>query len=79
MLIDKGGAEVSAIKIGGINENAEIDNIGPVIELYMNDENFVTGGITNESPTLLVKLEDSNGINTASGIGHDIVAIIDGD
>ena len=28
---------------------------------------------------LLVKLEDFNGINTASGIGHDIVAIIDGD
>jgi hypothetical protein len=45
----------------------------------MNDENFVTGGITNESPTLLAKMEDTNGINTASGIGHDIVAIIDGD
>ena len=24
-------------------------------------------------------LEDENGINTASGIGHDIVAILDGD
>jgi hypothetical protein len=24
-------------------------------------------------------LEDKNGINTASGIGHDIVAILDGD
>lgn len=77
--ISKGGAEVNVIKIGGINEDAEEDNIGPVIALYMNDENFVSGGITNESPTLLVKLEDNNGINTASGIGHDIVAIIDGD
>jgi hypothetical protein len=45
----------------------------------MNDESFVSGGITNESPILLVKLEDLNGINTASGIGHDIVAILDGD
>jgi hypothetical protein len=45
----------------------------------MNDENFVSGGITNEEPTLLAKLQDENGINTASGIGHDIVAIIDGD
>lgn len=45
----------------------------------MNDENFVTGGITNESPTLLAKLQDDNGINTSSGIGHDIVAILDGD
>lgn len=67
------------INVGGINENAAEDNIGPVINLYMNDENFVTGGITNESPTLLAKLQDESGINTASGIGHDIVAILDGD
>ena len=67
------------IQVGGINENAEEDNIGPVINLFMNDENFVSGGITNESPTLLAKLQDDNGINTASGIGHDITAILDGD
>ena len=28
---------------------------------------------------LLWKLQDENGINTASGIGHDIMAILDGD
>ncbi len=67
------------IKIGGINENAAEDNIGPTIVLFMNDENFVSGGITNESPTLLAKLHDENGINTSSGIGHDIIAILDGD
>jgi len=76
---DQSGGDVTNIRIGGVNENAEVDNIGPVITLYMNDENFVSGGITNESPTLLAKLEDANGINTASGIGHDISAIIDGD
>jgi len=75
---DQAGANFD-IKIGGINENAPTDNSGPVINLFMNDENFVSGGITNESPTLLVKLQDNNGINTASGIGHDITAIIDGD
>ncbi|MFG6685669.1 type IX secretion system sortase PorU [Mariniflexile sp. HNIBRBA6329] len=79
LLEDQSGASVNTVKIGGLNNNAEEDNIGPVIALYMNDENFVSGGITNESPTLLAKLEDANGINTASGIGHDIVAIIDGD
>lgn len=67
------------IKIGGINENAPEDNIGPLLNLFMNDENFVSGGITNESPTLLAKLQDDNGINTASGIGHDITAVLDGD
>ncbi|TGV00514.1 type IX secretion system sortase PorU [Flavivirga rizhaonensis] len=76
---DQAGASVNTVRIGGVNENAAEDNIGPVITLYMNDENFVSGGITNESPTLLAKMEDANGINTASGIGHDIVAIIDGD
>lgn len=69
----------STIKIGGINENAPADNINPKVKLYMNDETFVSGGITNDSPFLLAFLEDENGINTASGIGHDIVAILDGD
>lgn len=78
-LEDQSGANITDIVIGGLNTNAPEDNIGPVINLYMNDESFVSGGITNESPSLLVKLEDENGINTANGIGHDIVAIIDGD
>ena len=66
------------IQIGGINENAPIDNVGPSVRLYMNDETFISGGITNESPIFLAFLEDENGINTASGIGHDIIAILDG-
>lgn len=69
----------TSIQIGGINENAAQDNISPKVKLYMNDETFVSGGTTNASPFLLAVLEDENGINTASGIGHDIVAILDGD
>ena len=67
------------IKVGGINENAVADNISPRVKLYMNDETFVSGGTTNESPFLVANLEDESGINTASGIGHDIIAILDGD
>ena len=67
------------VQLGGLNENAPEDNQGPTINLFMNDENFVSGGITNDSPSIFAKLYDENGINTASGIGHDIVAIIDGD
>lgn len=69
----------NSVQIGGINESAAEDNNSPIVKLYMNDENFVSGGITNASPFLLAFLEDENGINTASGIGHDIVAILDGD
>jgi len=76
---DQSGATTNTLQIGGVNEDAAEDNQGPTINLFMNDENFASGGITNDSPTLLVKLQDENGINTASGIGHDIVAILDGD
>ncbi|MEE1896720.1 type IX secretion system sortase PorU [Flavobacterium rakeshii] len=69
----------NSIQVGGINENAEEDITGPTVRLYMNDEAFISGGITNDSPIFLAFLEDEHGINTASGIGHDIIAILDGD
>ncbi|MCF6130298.1 type IX secretion system sortase PorU [Flavobacterium sp. AS60] len=78
ILLDKYGQNTD-IKIGGINTSAVADNTGPTVKLYMNDETFVNGGITNESPFFLAILEDEHGINTASGIGHDIVGILDGD
>ena len=69
----------SNIRVGGINEDAPEDNQGPLINLFMNDESFVSGGVTNNTPILIAKLSDENGINTASGIGHDMIAILDGD
>lgn len=78
-LEDQSGADISNLLIGGVNEDAEVDDIGPVISIFMNDESFVSGGITNQSPILIVRLEDPNGINTIGGIGHDIVGILDGD
>ncbi len=65
--------------VGDINKNAPEDNQGPQIQLFMNDESFVDGEVTDDSPFLLAKLQDENGINTAGGIGHDIVAFLDGD
>ena len=76
--LDKSGYNTS-IQIGGVNEDAEEDSIGPEIQIFLNDESFVSGGITNESPNLIVKLSDNNGINTSSGVGHDILATIDSD
>ncbi|MFB1021779.1 MAG: type IX secretion system sortase PorU, partial [Vicingaceae bacterium] len=65
--------------IGGSNPNLVQDDQGPQMELYLNDENFVYGGLTDENPRLLLKLKDDQGINTVgSGIGHDIVATVDG-
>lgn len=78
ILEDQVGSDES-ILVGGINQNAAVDNEGPIIQLYMNDETFVDGGVTDSSPFLLAKLEDESGINTAGGIGHDILAILDED
>lgn len=64
--------------IGGMSDDTFTDANGPEIQLYMNDEKFVNGGIVNPSPTLLVKLSDEYGINTTgNGIGHDLVATLD--
>jgi hypothetical protein len=78
ILEDQTGHDVS-IKVGGVNLAAEADTTPPRVRIYMNDESFVSGGITNQSPLFLAFLEDEHGINTASGIGHDIVVYLDGD
>ncbi|WP_321318360.1 type IX secretion system sortase PorU [Labilibaculum sp.] len=66
------------IVVGGTNPNADEDKIGPEIELYMDDEQFTSGGLTSSSPLLLAIVQDSSGINTVgNSIGHDIIAILD--
>ena len=64
--------------IGGTDPNALADNQGPKIEVFMDDESFVFGGITSSDPLLLVKLEDDNGINVVgNAIGHDLNGVMD--
>ncbi|MEA3505073.1 MAG: type IX secretion system sortase PorU [Bacteroidota bacterium] len=64
--------------IGGFDENGIVDNQGPEIELYFNDNSFQDGGITGTNPVLYALISDENGVNTVgSGIGHDLTAFID--
>ncbi len=64
--------------IGGSDPNAISDAVGPEINLFMNDERFVPGGTTNETPLLYAKFFDQNGINTlGNSIGHDLTAVVD--
>ncbi len=66
------------IMVGGYNNEAIIDDQGPLIRLYLNDRNFVSGGITNQNPIMLADVSDESGINTVgNGIGHDITAVLD--
>ena len=64
--------------VGSTATDVALDETGPQLDLFMNDENFVSGGITDESPLLFAKLFDENGINTVgSSIGHDLLAVLD--
>ncbi len=64
--------------VGGFNEDAEDDDVGPTVQLFMNDQSFVQGGITGPDPVLLALMADSSGINTVgNSVGHDIVVVLD--
>jgi hypothetical protein len=66
--------------VGGYDNQALTDTSGPSVTLYMNDRNFVSGGVCSQNPVLLADISDESGINTVgNGIGHDISAILDND
>ncbi|MBK5285089.1 MAG: type IX secretion system sortase PorU, partial [Bacteroidia bacterium] len=68
--------------VGGVGSDTTVsdDKRGPEIKLYMNDDKFVSGGMTNVNPNVYALISDESGINTAgNGIGHDITITIDGD
>ncbi|WP_170227081.1 type IX secretion system sortase PorU [Luteibaculum oceani] len=76
---DANGA-LKNINVGGISSNPLVDDQGPQIDLYLNNLDFVSGDATGENSNLLAFLSDESGINTTgAGIGHDIIAFIDGD
>lgn len=69
----------TTIVVGGVDPNGISDDIGPTVSLYMNDDNFANGGLTDENPVFIAEISDENGINTTgNGIGHDITLILDG-
>lgn len=63
--------------IGGTS-SINNDGKGPEIKMYLNKPEFMDGDEVNAAPCLFVELFDENGINiVGSGVGHDIMAIID--
>ena len=77
-LVDAHGS-CDQFNVGGIGSENALDLESPELELYMNDSFFVSGGITDPYPALLVHARDNFGINTTgNGIGHDLTATLDG-
>lgn len=76
--MDAAGA-LSNLPVGGSAQVFTPDSVGPSMQLFMNDYAFIDGGITDNSPLFIAKLNDFSGINTVgNGIGHDLVAYLDG-
>lgn len=68
----------SQVIVGGSSSSPVTDNAGPTVRLFMNNNQFVTGGTTNENPYIYAEISDSSGVNTTgNGLGHDIVATLD--
>jgi hypothetical protein len=66
--------------VGGAARSAPSDTAPPVVQLFMTDETFVSGGSTGLSPLFIARLTDKSGINTSNaGIGHDITVTLDND
>ncbi len=66
------------VVVGGFDDQAVPDTVGPVIRLFMNDSTFSPGDVTHADPVLYARLSDQSGINTTgNGIGHNIVATLD--
>jgi hypothetical protein len=66
--------------VGGVGTGNMEDHEHPVIELFMNDSLFISGGITDANPELLAHISDNYGINaTGNGIGHDLTATLNED
>jgi hypothetical protein len=66
--------------VGGVADSVPLDNKGPLVDVFIDDKDFVFGGIAAKNSILYVQLEDENGINTSgTGIGHDITAILNED
>ena len=66
--------------IGGSSTVEAQDSIGPELHIYLNNPAFMDGDATYEFPHFYADIYDENGINTVgTGIGHDLLMIIDAD
>lgn len=70
--------ENSLIKIGSAEKSPGADTKGPVIDLFMGDSTFVSGGIAGSSSRIVAILTDANGINISNFVPQNsITAILD--
>ena len=66
--------------VGGVDPNVQPETNPPVIsKLYLDNENFVSGDIVTSTPLFYAEVSDDTGINLSTGMGHNMVLILDED
>ena len=63
---------------GGTDSSSISDDLSPEVDVFMNHLKFADGQLVGKTPLMIAELYDDNGINTVgSGIGHELVAVLD--
>ncbi|HLB01416.1 MAG TPA: C25 family cysteine peptidase, partial [Bacteroidota bacterium] len=76
--LNDGAGFTRNIRIAGTDSTAPADVNGPVMDIYLDSRNFRPGDPVSASPTLIVDITDSSGVNTSgAGIGHRLEAWVD--
>jgi hypothetical protein len=66
--------------VGGRNVGVVSDNTGPAISIYLDKETFRSGDRVSQTPMIIIRLSDVSGFNlSGNGVGHDLIAMLDGD
>ena len=75
---EEGVGHYEKFVVGGSSSVEIIDTLGPEMRIYLNNPAFIDGDKTYEFPHFYADIYDESGINTVgSGIGHDLLMIID--
>jgi len=70
----------SKLKFSGSDTTTVNDGKGPTIDIYFDDASIKNAYLVNSNSSLIVKLKDSTGINSAgTGIGHKLEGILNKD
>lgn len=63
--------------VGGTTSSLTSADAPPKVEVFINNDKWVSGGTTNANPVLYVKLSDDKGFNVSgTSIGHDLTATL---
>jgi hypothetical protein len=64
--------------LGSSLKLSKVDTVGPEVLAYLQDTSFIAGSSVSKNVDFVARIYDDNGINaTGSGIGRDIVLVID--